>query len=176
MKNELKKYLTQLSIIKGDFILSSGEKSNYYIDARLCTLSSKPLSIITSIFYQKIIQFNINYVGGPTIGADPIVGALLQKASDEKYNLSGFLARSTDKKHGTKKLIEGPDIESKDVVLVEDVVSTGGSLIKVIEELKNLKCNVNAILSIVDREMNAEKKFKDLNINYYPIFKVSELL
>ena len=156
MKDELKKYLEELSILRGDFTLSSGKKSDYYIDARICTLSSKPLALISKIFFDLIKKSESTYVGGPTIGADPIVGGILVCAAVENYNLKGFLIRSTDKDHGTKKIIEGPIIENATITLVEDVVSTGGSLLKAIDRLENQGLKVNNILSIVDREMNAK--------------------
>ena len=94
----------------------------------------------------------------------------------ENYNLKGFLIRSTDKDHGTKKIIEGPIIENATITLVEDVVSTGGSLLKAIDRLENQGLKVNNILSIVDREMNAKSKFLERNISYNPLFTVSELI
>ena len=175
MKDELKKYLEELSILKGDFTLSSGKKSDYYIDARICTLSSKPLAIISKIFFDLIKKSKSTYVGGPTIGADPIVGGILVCAAEENYNLKGFLVRSIDKDHGTKKIIEGPTIENATITLVEDVVSTGGSLIKAIDRLENQGLKISSILSIVDREMNARSKFLERNISYNPLFTISEL-
>ena len=176
MKNELKQYLKDLSILNGEFTLSSGEKSNYYIDARVCSLSSAPLNLISKIFYNIIKDRGINFVGGPTIGADPIVGGILIQSALDNYNLNGFLVRSSDKEHGTKKSIEGVSIKGKSVILVEDVVSTGGSLIKAIEKLRSQDSKVNSILSIVDREMGADSKFLDMGIDYLPLFHISELV
>ena len=94
----------------------------------------------------------------------------------DNYNLNGFLVRSSDKEHGTKKSIEGVSIKGKSVILVEDVVSTGGSLIKAIEKLRSQDSKVNSILSIVDREMGADSKFLDMGIDYLPLFHISELV
>jgi len=176
MKNFLLEYLKKNSILKGNFTLSSGEKSSYYIDARISTLSSESLGSIAEIFYKKIIASNLIYVGGPTIGADPIVGAILNKSYNEKKALKGFLVRSGEKKHGTKKVIEGPTLDNSKVVIVEDVVSTGGSIISAISEIEKQGSTVGLILSIVDREMGAREKFSKLNIEYDPIFNISELI
>ncbi|NSW88332.1 orotate phosphoribosyltransferase [bacterium] len=176
MKNFLLDYLKNHSILKGDFTLSSGEKSSYYIDARISTLSAESLGIITEIFYDKIIQKNLKYVGGPTIGADPIVGALLAESYSKGSPLKGFLVRSGEKKHGTKKVVEGPSIKNSKVVIVEDVVSTGGSILAAIKEVEKEGAKVDLILSIVDREMGAIEKFSELKIQYSPIFKISELI
>lgn len=176
MKNFLLEYLKKHSILKGDFTLSSGEKSSYYIDARISTLSSDSLSVIAEIFYKEIINKNISHVGGPTIGADPIVGAILNKSHSEGTFLKGFLVRSGEKKHGTKKVIEGPDLGNSNVVIVEDVVSTGGSILSAIEEIEKQGSKVTLILSIVDREMGAVEKFANKDIEYIPIFTISELI
>ncbi len=176
MKNLLLDLLKKESILKGEFVLSSGEKSDYYIDARISTLSSVSLGYIADIFYNQILDRNLNIVGGPSIGADPIVGAILQKASLDHNSFKGFLVRSSDKEHGTKKRIEGPDISNQKVVIVEDVVSTGGSILRTIDHLEEINCEVVLILSIVDREMGAIEKFLKKEIDYNPIFKISELL
>jgi orotate phosphoribosyltransferase len=176
MKNFLLNYLKENSILNGEFTLSSGEKSSYYIDARISTLSAESLGVITDIFYEKITNKGLFYVGGPTIGADPIVGAILNKSYIEKNPLKGFLVRSGQKQHGTKKAIEGPPLSDTEVVIVEDVVSTGGSIISAIEEVEKLGSKVVLILSIVDREMGARNKFLELNIEYDPIFRISELI
>ena len=176
MKNFLLDYLKKNSILKGDFTLSSGEKSNYYIDARISTLSSESLGIIAEIFYSKISGRGIRFVGGPTIGADPIVGAILNKSYSINENLNGFLVRSGEKKHGTKKIIEGPNIENSQVAIVEDVVSTGGSIQSAIKEIEKQGSKVVLILSIVDREMGAVEKFANEGIEYIPIFAISELI
>lgn len=176
MKNLLLDLLKKESILKGEFVLSSGEKSDYYIDARISTLSSVSLGYIADIFYNQILDCNLNIVGGPSIGADPIVGAILQKASLDHNSFKGFLVRSSDKEHGTKKRIEGPDISNQKVVIVEDVVSTGGSILRTVDHLEEINCEVVLILSIVDREMGAIEKFLKKEIDYNPIFKISELL
>jgi orotate phosphoribosyltransferase len=176
MKNFLLDYLKKNSILKGDFTLSSGEKSNYYIDARISTLSSESLGIIAEIFYSKISERGISFVGGPTIGADPIVGAILNKSYSNNEDLKGFLVRSGEKKHGTKKIIEGPNIENSQVAIVEDVVSTGGSIQSAIKEIEKQGSKVVLILSIVDREMGAVEKFANEGIEYIPIFAISELI
>ena len=90
MRNRLLYLLQRDAYRRGDFTLSSGEKSNHYIDARISTLSSESLGIIAEIFYSKISERGISFVGGPTIGADPIVGAILNKSySKNKVNMFG---------------------------------------------------------------------------------------
>ena len=90
MKGLLLDSLKKDSLLKGDFTLSSGEKSNYYIDGRTSTLSSDSLGYVADIFYKQIVESNLNIVGGPTIGADPIVGAILYRAHLDNNFFRGF--------------------------------------------------------------------------------------
>lgn len=176
MKDLLLNSLKKDSILKGDFVLSSGETSNYYIDARINTLSSNSLGYVADIFYKQITEANLDIVGGPSIGADPIVGAILYRAYMDKFVFKAFIMRSNEKEHGTQKRIEGPDISNSSIAIVEDVVSTGSSIMKTVEELKNRGCSIKLILSIVDREMGAIERFLKEGLEYRPIFKISELL
>jgi orotate phosphoribosyltransferase len=109
-KQRLKEILQEKSILKGDFTLASGKKSTYYIDARLTTLDPEGVNLIGKIFLEEIIKdSSINVVGGPTMGADPIVGSVLALSQEAGCPLPGFLVRKEEKGHGTGKLIEGAD-------------------------------------------------------------------
>lgn len=164
---------------KGDFTLSSGAKSDYYLDMRLLTLQNQSLYRITSIIDNVLSEATIakvadvmtyDSVGGPTIGADPIVGALLQKNLWNK-NLTGFLIRPWAKDYGTKKLIEGKAWGR--CMLVEDVVSSGGSLDRSILTLNEIGIRPQCIFSVVDRTGHIKCTWN--NIPYFSIFYVNEI-
>lgn len=176
-KERLGIILRQNSILRGKFKLASGKESDYYIDARLTTLHPEGAYLIGEIFLNEIKKDSgINAVGGPTIGADPIVGSLLYASHRNGYPLSGFLVRKTEKDHGTGKLIEG-NLKSGDrAVIVEDVVTTGGSVLKAVDAVRGISAEVSRIMVIVDREEGADKRFSDIGIDFYSIFKISELL
>lgn len=180
MNNErqrLKDILKQKSILIGDFTLASGKKATYYIDARLTTLDAEGLFLTGKIFlYELIKDPEINGVGGPTMGADPIVGSIIAQSHILAKHLYGFLVRKEQKKHGTGKLIEGNLREGDRVVIVEDVVTTGGSVINAIKAVSNMGAIVKKVIVIVDREEGADQYFKDLAIEYKPLFRISELL
>lgn len=176
-KQRLKAVLKDKSILMGDFTLSSGKKSKYYIDARLTSLDAEGLFLIGKIFLNEIMDHpEIKGVGGPTMGADPIVGSIIAQSHVIGKNLYGFLVRKEEKKHGTTKLIEGNLKKGDKVVIVEDVITTGGSVIKAIDAVRKAGAFVNGVLAIVDREEGAEENFKKLGINYRPLFRISELL
>ena len=176
-KERLAEILKNKSILRGNFTLASGKESDYYIDGRLTTLDSAGLRLIGELFLEEILRDpNINTVGGPTMGADPIVGSVLTQAGNKDLELNGFLVRKEAKDHGTGKLIEGTLNEGDNVAVVEDVITTGGSVLKAIYALEKAGAKICKVLVIVDREEGAEAKFKELGYDYFSIFKISDLL
>ena len=176
-KQRLKEILKEKSILRGEFTLASGKKSNYYIDARLTSLDAEGLFLIGKIFLNELMKNpEIRGVGGPTIGADPIVGSIIAQSHVIGKNLKGFLVRKEEKKHGTGKLIEGDLKEGDNVVIVEDVITTGGSVIKAIDAVRGIGAVDKKVIVIVDRESGGEKKFEELGIEYTPLFRINELL
>lgn len=177
LRDRLKEILQEKSILRGDFTLASGKKSTYYIDGRLTTLDAEGVNLIGKIFLEKIkSDASITAVGGPTMGADPIVGSVLTLSQEANYPLQGFLVRKQEKEHGTGKMVEGNLKAGHKVAMVEDVVTTGGSVIKAINAVREADAEVNKLLVIVDREEGAQSKFEDLGVEFFSIFKISELL
>ena len=176
-KKRLGEILKEKSILRGNFKLASGKESDYYIDGRLTTLDSEGLSLIGEIFLEEILNDpEIKTVGGPTMGADPIVGSVLTHAGTRELGFNGFLVRKEAKDHGTGKLVEGNLEEGAKVAVVEDVVTTGGSVLKAIYALEKEGAVVSRVRVIVDREEGAERKFNKLGYSYFSIFKISDLL
>ncbi|MGI9553792.1 MAG: orotate phosphoribosyltransferase [Thermodesulfobacteriota bacterium] len=176
-KKRLGEILREKSILKGEFKLASGRTSDYYIDGRLTTLDSEGLKLIGEILLDEIRKDpGISAVGGPTMGADPIVGSVLTHSGLKNIELNGFLVRKEEKQHGTGKLVEGNLKEGETVAVVEDVVTTGGSVLKAIYALEKAGAKISKVLVIVDREEGAEAKFNDLGYEFYSIFKISDLL
>ena len=173
----LKEILKVKSILMGEFTLASGKKSDYYIDARLTTLDPEGVYLISKIFLEEIRKDpDINAVGGPTMGADPIVGALMAVGHESGNPLPGFLVRKGEKDHGTGKLIEGNLKPGDLAAVVEDVVTTGGSVIRAIDAVNDAGARVQKALVIVDREEGGQEKFDEIGVPLYSIFKISELL
>ncbi|MER3447889.1 MAG: orotate phosphoribosyltransferase [Candidatus Dadabacteria bacterium] len=176
-RERLKQILKENSILIGKFKLSSGKESNYYIDARLTTLNSEGVYLVGKIFLDEILSDpEIIAVGGPTIGADPIVGAILTLSHQGGYPIRGFLVRKEEKQHGTGKLIEGNLMSGDKVAIVEDVATTGGSILKTIDAVENAGATVEKVLVIVDREEGAGKVLEDIGYEFFSIFKIGELI
>lgn len=176
-RERLKEILVTNSILRGKFTLASGKESDYYIDARLTTLDPEGLSLVAGIFLEEILKDpGINAIGGPTMGADPIVGALIAESHRTGKPLRGFLVRKKEKEHGTGKIVEGGLKPGDVTAVVEDVVTTGGSVVTAIEAVKSIGAEVKKALVIVDREEGGDEAFRKMGIELYSIFKISELL
>lgn len=169
MKEELKKLLRETGAVKtGEFVLSSGKKSNFYIDCRKVTLHPKGAKLIGKIILEKIKGLKVDAVGGLTLGADPITGAVVTLS-----DIPGFIVRKKEKEHGTKQKIEGLIEPGWNVVIVEDVATTGASALQAIEAVEAIGAKVVKVISVVDREEGAAEALK--NYDFDPIFKKEEL-
>jgi orotate phosphoribosyltransferase len=171
----LKEILLEKAIKFGDFTLASGKKSNYYINCKMATLDSEGLYHIAELMLDKLDGLECDAVGGLTLGADPIVGAMTALAHKRGRKLLGFLVRKEAKDHGTKSMVEGPLADGMKVAIIEDVATTGGSAGKAIEAALAFNCQIVKILVIVDRRQGAEEKFREMKIDFDPIFRKEDL-
>ncbi len=174
-KKRLGEILLAKAIKFGDFTLASGQKSNYYINCRMATLDSEGLYLIAEQMLDKLDGIAIDAVGGLTLGADPIIGAMTALAYQRGQKLVGFIVRKEAKDHGTRNLVEGPLTAGMKVAIVEDVATTGGSAGKAVEAAKAMGCQIIKVMAIVDRRQGAEEKFKEMGIAFDPIFRKEEL-
>lgn len=169
MKKELKKLLFETGAVKtGEFILSSGKKSNFYIDCRKVTLHPQGAKLIAKIILEKIKGLKVDAIGGLTLGADPITSAVVTLS-----NIPGFIVRKKEKEHGTKQKIEGLIESGWNVVIVEDVATTGASALEAIQAAEAAGAKVIKVIAVVDREEGAAEVLKDYDFD--PIFRKSEL-
>jgi orotate phosphoribosyltransferase len=175
-REKLLKLLVEKSLKKGEFTLVSGAKSSYYINGKLCSLDSRGSYLIARILLAMISDDVPDAIGGLSLGADPIVGAMLALAGMEDLELKGFMVRKEQKGHGTKSLVEGPVAAGDRVVIIEDVITTGGSSLKAIRAVEDLGCEVARVIAIVDRKQGASENLKREGYRFESIFQVDELL
>ncbi|MGQ0793390.1 MAG: orotate phosphoribosyltransferase [Deltaproteobacteria bacterium] len=176
-RERLKQILRERSIFRGNFTLASGRQSPYYIDARRSSLDPEGAYLIAKIFLAEILKTpQIVSVGGPTMGADPIVGSILALSHENGSPLRGFLVRKEEKSYGRGKLIEGNLNPSDCAAIVEDVATTGGSILKAISAVEAAGAKVAKSLVVVDREEGARERFCGLGYEFYSIFSIGELL
>ncbi|MBI5417152.1 orotate phosphoribosyltransferase [Candidatus Poribacteria bacterium] len=178
-REKLLSLLCELSYREGEFILSSGKKSSYYIDGKMTSLHSEGSFLIAYLFLEKMKELNlkIDAVGGPTMGADPIVGAMLALGFKENSlpPFTGFLIRKEAKAYGRKKLIEGPWKNGNKVIIIEDVITTGGSTYKAIEAAEEAEGKTEYVFSIIDREEGGRAFLEEKGYKLYSIFTLGEL-
>lgn len=175
-RNELLKLLVSKALKKGDFTLASGAKSTYYINGKQCSLDARGSYLIARMMLAMIADDIPDAVGGLSLGADPIVGSMLALAGMEDLALKGFMVRKEQKDHGTKSLVEGPLSEGDRVVIVEDVITTGGSSMKAIRAVEEMGCTVSKVIVIVDRQQGGPENLQKEGYHLESIITVDELL
>lgn len=176
LKVRLAQVLKRDALKKGKFVLSSGKISNYYLDGRIITLTPKGAYLVAEILLNLIKAKKIDAIGGPTLGADPIVGALACLSHIHKIPLKTFIVRKSLKGHGTRRQVEGPALKGTDrVALVDDVATSGSSLIEAKRILNKRGIKIRLAYVVVDRQEGAAQNLKKVNLKLIPIFKIRDL-
>lgn len=158
----------------GEFTLASGQKSNYYLDGRLITLHAEGLRLIAEGVLETLEGTEFDAVGGMSLGADPIVGGVLTVAAQRGRPLRGFLVRKEAKEHGTKRTIEGPVEPGSRVVIVDDVISTGGSALAAIDRVLELGCKVVCVVAVCDRLQGGTAAFAARGVPFRPLLTIRD--
>ena len=170
--------LAERSAKRGQFTLASGKQSEYYIDARLTTMSPEGLSLIGPLALSALRQsgWEIDAIGGLTLGADPISYAISYASADSDRPLRAFTVRKQTKTHGTGKMIEGPFREGDRVGIIEDVITTGGSALRAIEAVRTANGVVAGVLALVDREEGGRESLEAAGIPVISLVGVSQII
>jgi len=150
-KSALIALVRKLALQIGDFTLASGKKSKYYLDCRKVTLDSAGANLIADGMLELLSTNLPDAVGGMAIGADPITAAIITVAGRTGKHIKGFIVRKEPKQHGTGRDVEGPVQPGDQVVIVEDVVTSGGSSLAAIEKAQAFGLQVRGVLAIIDR-------------------------
>lgn len=174
----LHELLLERSVKRGDFVLASGKRSSYYIDARLTTMSGLGQVLIGRLGLAAIDEagWQPAAVGGLTLGADPIAYAIAHAASLAGRNLDAFTVRKEAKEHGTGNLIEGAFKSDMPVVIVEDVVTTGESALRAARAVVEAGGNVLGVLAVVDREEGGRERIEQAGYAVNSLASTSRLL
>ena len=153
--------IRQQALQVGDFTLASGKKSKYYLDCRKVTLDARGAQLIGAGMLELLADPMPPLVGGMAIGADPITASILTLAGTRDIPLRGIIVRKEAKGHGTGKQVEGPFEAGEELVIVEDVVTTGGSSLRAIEHCEAVGLKVRRVLAIIDRLEGGREAFAD---------------
>ena len=158
----------------GEFVLSSGSRSSWYFDARLLTLHSIAVYNIGTMFHGVVRGVSGELIGGPATGAIPIVTAAMMRVFRVEGTFQGFYVRSERKPYGTESIIEGSPVEGKRVVLVDDVVTTGNSLLRAAQVVEEAGGEVIYVAALADRSNGASSILQDKGYNYKPFWILNE--
>ena len=179
-----KERLRQILLIKSyeqrPVVLASGKTSDFYIDCRQTTLDSEGI-VLSGLLLWDLIQSSVrkvDAVGGPTLGADPLVCAVSVVSTLKGRPRPAFLVRKEAKNHGTRAWIEGDKSlgPGMQVVLLEDVITSGESVLKAVSKVEEAGLNVSLICALVDREEGGADKIRDRGYRFMPLFTKTELL
>ena len=158
----------------GDFTLASGKKSTYYLDGKQISLHSTGLRLVSQGLLELLGDVDFTAIGGMTIGADPIVGGVLVAAAESGHSLDGFLVRKEPKGHGTQRFVEGPVLPGAKVVVIDDVVTTGGSALQAVDRIVEFGCHVVCVVGIIDRKEGGAANFAAKGLPFRSLLTIED--
>lgn len=175
VRNWLLDLFCQLAYQEGDFVLSSGQQSSYYINGKQVTLHPQGALAIGRLLC-AMLPSETHAVAGLTLGADPIVSAVSVVSAYENKPVYALIIRKEAKGHGTMAYIEGPQLPSgANVVVLEDVVTTGQSALKAVTRLQDAGYHVEQIISLVDRQQGGAELYAEKGLTFEALFTIEDL-
>jgi orotate phosphoribosyltransferase len=177
LKDELFQLLRDKAFKRVSVTLSSGKKSEYYLDGRVVTLSPRGAYLAAELILELVKEEPISAIGGPTLGADPLAGAIAVLSSAKGKPINTFIVRKEPKRHGLSLNIEGPALKKgTKAVIIDDVATSGGSLAKAIDILKLEGVTVEKAIVLVDRKEGAQEALKAKGCSLVSLFTIDQFL
>lgn len=175
LRQQLLELICQVAYKEGDFTLSSGQKSDYYINGKQVTLHAQGGLMVARLLLDMLPEGTVG-VGGLTLGADPMVSAVSVAGAYEGKPVTPLIVRKEAKGYGTQAYIEGPTLpEGSMVVILEDVVTTGASAMQAVERLRAAGYAVDEILSLVDRQQGGRELYEAKGLSFRPVFTIEQI-
>lgn len=177
-RDRLLTLLAERSARRGSFTLASGRQSSLYIDARLTTMSPEGLALIGPLGLETLhgAGWEVDSVGGLTLGADPISYAIAYASAAAPPMVRAFTVRKEAKSHGTGKLVEGPFQSGDRVAVIEDVITTGGSALRACEALRAAGGRIVGVLALVDREEGGREALESAGLSVLALTTATEIV
>lgn len=169
-RDRLLELIRESAVVRGRVTLSSGQEADWYVDLRRITLHREAAPLVGRVMLELTKSWEYDAVGGPTLGADPVAGAMLHASAGR---LDAFVVRKESKSHGMKRRIEGPDVAGRRVLVVEDTSTTGGSPLGAVEVVRAAGADVVGVALIVDR--GAEAAIRAAGLNYLAAYSTADL-
>ena len=176
--DDLQQLLADRSARRGKFTLSSGQESTFYIDARLTTMSPEGLVLIGRLGLESLEHqaWDVQAIGGLTLGADPVAYAIAYASAETKRPIRAFTVRKEAKTHGAARLIEGPVTSTDRVVVVEDVITTGGSALRAVSAIRGMGATIVGVLAVVDREEGGREALEKEGLPVVALTTATEII
>lgn len=175
LRDELRSLVATRAFRYGDFVLSSGRKSTYYVDGKQVTLDGRGLWLVSRLVLQRCRELDAAAVGGLTLGADPIAAGAAALSGAEPPSITAFIVRKQEKEHGTARRIEGPQLRpGMRVILVDDALTTGGSFLQARDPVMETGANIVEAVVIIDREEGGRENLEAAGIPVHALFTRSE--
>ncbi len=175
LRDRLLDLLCEFAYKEGDFVLSSGQQSSYYINCKPVTLHPEG-ALATGKLLFSMLAADVDAVAGLTLGADPIVTAVSVVSALGDRPIPALIVRKETKGHGTMAYIEGPTLsEGANVVVLEDVVTTGKSAMQAVERLRGAGYKVDRVLSLIDREQGGAEFYRSVGLDFEAVFTIKDL-
>jgi len=175
-RRELLQLIIQEAYFREKITLSSGKQSDYYIDARRVTLSPRGAYLCARLILDHVAGADFDAIGGPTLGADPMIGAIGVLSLPSGIPKKTFIIRKTPKAHGKQQQVEGPPLTEGDrVILIDDVATTGQAFIESIDVLTKIGVTVVKAVCIVDRGEGAKEAVAAKGCEFESLFDITEI-
>jgi len=172
-RSDLLSAIKAKAVVRGDVVLASGQRANWYIDLRRVTLDGSAAPLAGRVMLDLTADLEFDAVGGLTLGADPVATAMMHSAGGRGRNLDAFVVRKTEKAHGLQRRIEGPDVAGRRVLAVEDTSTTGSSVLTAVDALLEAGADVVGVAVIVDR--GARQRVTERGLLYRAAYEMAEI-
>jgi orotate phosphoribosyltransferase len=174
-REALRDQIVRKAVVHGQVTLSSGRTADYYVDLRRVTLDAEAAPLVGTIMLELTADLDFEAVGGLTMGADPVAAAMLHAAAAHGRRLDAFVVRKEGKTHGMRRQIEGPPVQGRRVLAVEDTSTTGESVLAAVDALWTAGADVVAVAVIVDRDTGARERVEAAGLPYRFAYAAADL-
>ena len=176
-RERLRQLISELAVVRGHVVLASGKEADYYVDLRRITLHHEASRLVGQVMLDLLDKNGIEFeaAGGLTMGADPVGTAIMRAAGDQDRAIDAFVVRKAQKSYGMGRQVEGPSVEGRRVVAVEDTSTTGGSPLEAVEALREEGATVLAVAVVVDRGTGARERIESKGLPYYAALGLADL-
>jgi orotate phosphoribosyltransferase len=169
-RQKLLAIITRASLLQGrEFRLTSGRSSNFFIDLKKTMFDPEGAALLADLLFDRIRAEDVDFIGGMETGAIPIVAVLCMRSWPEKP-MKGFFIRKEAKGHGTDQRVDGLLERGSRVILFEDVTTTGSSVMRAVDQARELQCTIIKVITVVDRLEGAEENFSKAGIKFEALF------